>query len=168
MQKYNYYLIANNKNLTIDYIKKINKINLTQNDKIIRFNHCSNLNIFSGKTDCISIRSNARYYWGINSSFVQQVNGVKMFLLGINPTTNNVITYFRLKNNEIEIINYTKNDYNKTDSSGKQIIDYLLKQNNVDKIYLVGFDFYKGITTNAHNFSIEKKRVLSYKNIILI
>ena len=39
--------------------------------------------------------------------------------------------------------------YSKTDSSGKQIIDYFRNNKNINKIYLVGFNFHNETTEDS-------------------
>ena len=166
--KFNIFLIANNKTLKKPYINTINQIKINDNDKIIRFNHCSNLDIFNKRVDAIAIRNNATSYWGINSKYVTNVKNKKIYLLGKNDDTDTIIDFFKKSNNSVTIINYNKNEYSKTDSSGKQIIDYFRNNKNINKIYLVGFNFHNETTEGSHNFQIEKKKVLQYDNVILL
>ena len=61
---YNVYLISNKPNLSSNYIKKVNSLQLNKNDKIIRFNHSQNGNIFKNKTDILFLRNNSHSYRG--------------------------------------------------------------------------------------------------------
>ena len=106
--KFNIFLIANNKTLKKSYINTINQIKKNENDKIIRFNHCSNLDIFNKRVDAIAIRNNTISYWGINSKYVTNIKNKKIYLLGKNDDTKTIIDFFKKSNNST-IINYNKN-----------------------------------------------------------
>ena len=61
-----------------------------------------------------------------------------------------------------------RNDYDKTDSSGKQLIDYFRKENSKNKIFLIGFDFHREQKCIAHNFTKEREKILEYDNVIVL
>lgn len=151
---YNVYLIANNNKLEKKYITKINSINLNGNDKIVRFNHSQNPKIFNNQTDICVFRNNKYHYHGRNTSIWEKTRNKEVILLGKNKNTQNTIKFFKNNNNKIRIVNYSKVN-GKTESSGKIMINYFLKNPNINKIFLVGFNFYEGIT-NWHNFQNEK------------
>ena len=151
---YNVYLIANNNKLEKKYITKINSINLNGNDKIVRFNHSQNPKIFNNQTDICVFRNNKYHYHGKNTSIWKKTRNKEVILLGKNKNTENTIKFFKNNNNKIRIVNYSKVN-GKTESSGKIMINYFLKNPNINKIFLVGFNFYEGIT-NWHNFQNEK------------
>ena len=151
---YNVYLIANNNKLEEKYITKINSIKLNENDKIVRFNHSQNPNIFNNQTDICVFRNNKYHYHGKNTSIWKKTKNKEVILLGKNKNTENTIKFFKNNNNKISIVNYSKIN-GKTESSGKIMINYFLENPNINKIFLVGFNFYEGIT-NWHNFENEK------------
>ena len=159
------YLISNKSDIKNQYINKINKIKIKSNDKVVRFNHSGNPNIFPHKTDIAVFRNNKYNYWGNGKPIWKNLNNKEVFLLGTNKNTQNVKEELESKNNRVEIINYDK-IYNKTESSGKIVINHLLNKNDIDKIYLVGFDFYKGVN-NWHNFKNEETFVNNHKNKII-
>ena len=151
---YNVYLIANNNKLEKHYITKINSIKLNKNDKIVRFNHSQNPNIFNNQTDICVFRNNKYHYHGKNTLIWKKTKNKEVILLGKNKNTENTIKFFKNNNNKIRIVNYSKVN-GKTESSGKIMINYFLENPNINKIFLVGFNFYEGIT-NWHNFQNEK------------
>jgi predicted aldo/keto reductase-like oxidoreductase len=61
-----------------------------------------------------------------------------------------------------------RNDCDKTDSSGKQLIDYFRKENSKNKIFLIGFDFHREQKCIAHNFIKEREKILEYDNVIVL
>ena len=159
------YLISNKSDIKNQYINKINKIKIKSNDKVVRFNHSGNPNIFPHKTDIAVFRNNKYNYWGNGKPIWKNLNNKEAFLLGTNKNTQNIKKELESKNNIVEIINYDKIN-NKTESSGKIVINHLLNKNDIDKIYLVGFDFYKGVN-NWHNFKNEETFVNKHKNKII-
>lgn len=170
-QTYNVYLIANNKDLSDDYIKKINLIKPLKKDKIVRFNHSGNGKIFNNKVNIAVFRRNKISYWGFRKPIWNFLNSKNVILLGKSKFFKNSVRYFKEKNNQVKCILY-KSKKIKTPSSGFIIIKYFLKNPNVDKIYLVGFDFHSDQRLNHgdkhwHNFYNEEKFIKKYPNKII-
>ena len=168
MNPINIFLIANNHNLTPQYISYINTIKLSDRDIIVRFNHCENQEIFNGKTNAIALRSNGSLYWGNHINYVKTQHNKVIYLLGKNKDTSSTINHFTKQGCIVKILNYFRNDYNKTDSSGKQIIDYFRNANSKNKIFLIGFDFHREQKCIAHNFTKEREKILTYNNVIIL
>ena len=163
--KYNVYLISNKPDLKFDYIQKINSLNLNSNDKIVRFNHSGNPTIFPARTDIAVFRNNKNSYWGYKKPIWDNLKNKEIILLGTNKITKKCIKEGTLKNNKVEVIEY-KFIEGKTESSGTQIIKHFIKNNSINKIYLVGFTFYDN-KINWHNFKKEKEILTKYPNKVI-
>ena len=171
-QKCNVYLISNKSNITSSYKKKINNLAINPNDKVVRFNHSGNDDILPNRTDIAVFRNNKYNYWGNGKPIWKNLQNSEVLLLGKNKNTNLAIKDLEKKNNKVEVINYEKVKFtennkvnNKTESSGKIVINHLQNKDYIDKIYLIGFDFYKGVN-NWHNFKAEENFVNSNPNVI--
>ena len=167
MKPTNIFLIANNHNLSKEYISYINTIKLKPRDIIVRFNHCENQEIFNGKTNAVALRSNGQLYWGLHTNYVQTLHNKIIYLLG-KLDDPNITRHFINQGCIVKALYYTRNEYNKTDSSGKQIIDYFRKENSKNKIFLIGFDFHREQQCIAHDFSKERIKILGYDNVVVL
>lgn len=164
-QKYNVYLISNKPNLKSDYIQKVNSIKPSNNDKIVRFNHSQNGNIFNDKTDILFLRNNSYSYWGYKKPIWYKLKNKEIILLGSNRNTEKCKKEGNNNGNSVKVLDYGK-IMGKTESSGSLGIKYFLEDNNVDKIYLIGFTFYDGIV-NHHNFKKEREILDKYPEKII-
>jgi|TARA_Y100000389_G_C17355972_1_gene461091 hypothetical protein len=164
-QKYNVYLISNKPNLKSDYIQKVNSIKPSNNDKIVRFNHSQNGNIFNDKTDILFLRNNSHSYWGYKKPIWYKLKNKEIILLGSNRNTEKCKREGNNNGNSVKVVDYGK-IMGKTESSGSLGIKYFLEDKNVDKIYLIGFTFYDGIV-NHHNFKKERKILDKYPEKII-
>lgn len=164
-KKCNVYLISNKNDITTEYKNKINNLAINPNDKVIRFNHSGNDDILNGRTDIAVFRNNKYNYWGNGKPIWKNLRNSEVLLLGKNKNTNLAIKDLESRNNSVEVVNYDKVD-KKTESSGKIAINHLLNKDYIDKIYLVGFDFYKGVN-NWHNFKSEENFVNNHKDKII-
>jgi hypothetical protein len=161
----NVYLISNNSKLTDEYIKKINNINLNHSDKVVRFNHSGNPNIFKNQTDIAFFRNNSESYWGYKLPIWNNLHNKDIVLLGKNPKTDICKSDAEKRGNNVSILDYNKVE-GKTESSGTQAIKYFSNDKNINKIYLVGFTFYDG-KVNWHNFEREKEILNKYPNKVI-
>ena len=162
--KYNVFLISNKKDLKPEYIDYINKITPGNKDKIVRFNLSHNPKILFGETDIAVFRNNKYHYHGYNYPLWKSIKNKDIILLGRNKTTNETVFFFKNNNNKVKILDYDKVN-GKTESSGKIMINYFLENEKINKIYLIGFDFYNQ-QINWHNFKNEKKILKKYPNKI--
>ena len=65
------FLIANNTNISYNKIKNFNNtFIIDDNDKIIRFNDCKQLNILNGKTTDVIFRCSNNGFQGIDNNFM--------------------------------------------------------------------------------------------------
>ena len=169
----NIFLIANNPNINIFNMKKIN---YNQDDIIVRFNHMDNFKLFNGKTDILFIRFKNPVHFKIRNS-VKKYNKLSSFDL------NYIGKYELIKNLLIEkninekknLNNYRKYIHNHlgySPSTGFIAISYLINnfkldyKKNIDNIFLVGFTFHKNEQKNHywHNFDLEEKIINNFKN----
>ena len=164
-KKCNVYLISNKSDITTSYKKKINNLAINPNDKVVRFNHSGNDGILNGRTNIAVFRNNKYNYWGNGKPIWKNLQNSEVLLLGKNKNTNLAIKDLESRNNSVEVVDYGKVD-KKTESSGKIAINHLLNKDYIDKIYLVGFDFYKGVN-NWHNFKSEENFVNNHKDKII-
>ena len=162
---YNVYLISNNSKLSTKYINKINSKKLNSKDKVVRFNHSGNPNIFPNRTDVGVFRNNSRYYWGYDKKIWKDFKNKEIIFIGKNKNFDNCLLREKKRNNKVELIGFEKIN-NKTESSGTTAIKHYLKNPNVDKIYLIGFTFYNG-KVNWHNFKKEKEILKKYPEKII-
>ena len=168
MKPSNIFLIANNHHLSTEYISYINTIKRKDIDIIVRFNHCENTEIFDNNTNALVLRSNSTFYWGFHTDYVKNLHNKIIYLLGQNEETSSTIDHFIKQGCVVKVLNYMRNDYDKTDSSGKQLIDYFRKENSKNKIFLIGFDFHREQKCIAHNFTKEREKILEYDNVIVL
>ena len=164
-EKCDVYLISNKDDMSQEYKDKMNYLPLNPNDKVVRFNHSGNEDIIPDRTDIAVFRNNKHHYWGHKNRIWKNLRNSEVLLLGRNKNTESSIKELEKNNNKVKIVEYGTID-NKTESSGKIAINYLLDKDYIDKIYLIGFDFYKGVN-NWHNFKAEENFVNNHsKNII--
>lgn len=159
-EKYNVYLISNKPDLDENYLNKVNSLQLNKNDKIIRFNHSQNGNIFNNKTDILFLRNNSHSYWGYEKPIWYDLKNKEIIFLGKNKNTQKCKFEAISRGNKVRVVDYGK-IMGKTESSGSLGIKYFLEHKDVDKIYLIGFTFYDGII-NHHNFKREREILKKY------
>ena len=164
-EKYNVYLISNKPDLDENYLNKVNSLQLNKNDKIIRFNHSQNGNIFNNKTDILFLRNNSHSYWGYKKPIWHNLKNKEIILLGKNGNTSKCKREGENNGNNVKVVDYGKIG-GKTESSGSLGIKYFLQDINVNKIYLIGFTFYDGIV-NHHNFKREREILKKYPEKII-
>lgn len=164
-EKCDVYLISNKKDMSQEYKDKMNNLALNPNDKVVRFNHSGNDDIIPDRTDIAVFRNNKYNYWGHKNPIWKNLRNSEVLLLGRNKNTDSSIKELENNNNKVQIVEYgTVNS--KTESSGKIAISYLLNKDYIDKIYLIGFDFYKG-ANNWHNFKAEENFVNDHSKKII-
>ena len=168
------FLIANNTNIYYNKIKKFNNtFIIDDNDKIIRFNDCKQLNILNGKTTDVIFRCSNNGFQGIDNNFMINNKYIRHIKKNINismimwvdeplSSQNKKISEMKKiqKYNNIKIHNIiplskdNKKITGKSPSSGFAVLLYYLKKFNDAEIILLGFTFYNGVN-NWHNFAGE-------------
>jgi len=166
------FLIANNRNISKDWVNNMNKnIKIQDDDYIVRFNCGKLLNLFNGKTTHFLFRGDKVGFQGINNDYKIENRHISKIKNNINF---GVIVYTDEKKNSrivkdiqrvekrnnikiktiIPMGQSIKNLTGKSPSSGFITLLHYLKNFPKAEIYLMGFTFYNGVN-NWHNFSGE-------------